>query len=180
MFENFNKEKKSDLIISGLLIVFLVFAYLRTYFFSKMATWGLSVNNNGANLTPSTWPRIVLIVLILLTLLLIVKTVMECRVICESETTKISKNGLKNGAVFLALVFVYLFSMEYLGFLISTLMLGVLIVAFMGKTELKFWKGTSLTVMISILIVLSFTRFLYLPLPRGQWIFRKISEFVLF
>ena len=184
--------KKVDVIVPILLLLFTIFVFIQTYYFGTASIWTSSGAGERYTTTAATWPRIVLVILGGLSLLLLIRNLLrkgsdQAReettsgaFVCEVKTEEEYPKDIKRGAIFSILVIGYLSFMELFGFAIDTLLFGLACVYFMGRKEITPWKGYLLSLAISGTVIVIFYRVLYLPLPRGLWVFRDISEFIIF
>jgi hypothetical protein len=70
--------------------------------------------------------------------------------------------------------------METLGFAAGTILFGFGFAIFLGKGDMDIWKGSLINLAVSVFIFIIFSRYLYLPFPRGRGIFRVFTEFMMF
>lgn len=176
-------RKSKDLIPALLLLMLAIFAFVLTFYFPEVATWSTSTPaTDRFSPTGATWPRIVLYVLFFLLSLLIISSVRNKTPIAQEKIVEEaeSEKNLKPAIAFVLILFSYLFLMEILGFPLDTILFGFVFCLTIGRKELNVGKGCLISFVISILIALTFSRYLYLPLPKGTWIFRTLSEFIMF
>ncbi|MBU1205688.1 MAG: tripartite tricarboxylate transporter TctB family protein [Proteobacteria bacterium] len=176
-------RKSKDLIPALFLLMLATFAFVLTFYFPEVATWSTSTPaTDRFSVTGATWPRIVLCVIFFLLILLVILSVLKKTPIAHEKIVEEaeSEKNLKPAIAFVLILFCYLFLMEILGFPLDTILFGFVFCLTIGRKELNVGKGCLISFIISILIVLIFSRYLYLPLPKGTWIFRAFSEFVMF
>ena len=167
-------------------MVFVIIFYILTYYFPKVSTWGGIQETTRYSPTAATWPRIVLAVIFLLSLILLISDLLGKPLpekdFCEPdlEEGENQNKDFKKAGIFMGLVFAYLYFMDIIGFPLATIFFGFLFVFFMRDRNLKLWKGCLVTLGIGLVIVFSFSRFLYLPLPKGMGIFRDLSNFIIY
>jgi putative tricarboxylic transport membrane protein len=158
---------KGELIIS--VVVFLGSLYL---YFESMKFEGLEIYGK---LGPAYWPKFLLICLMGLSVLVAVDAFRE-RKKGDSENEETSKADSGKVRFFLAIGFIvlYFILMQIFGFIILTPFFMIAFMVLLGERK-KIWIfGVSIG--MTILIVYAFTKAMYVPLPRGQWIFLKFSH----
>jgi hypothetical protein len=180
-------RKSKDLIPALLLMMLAIFAFVLTFYFPEVATWSTSTPaTDRFSPTAATWPRIVLFVIFFLLILLIISSVRNKtpiaheKVVEEEGKEAEGEKNFKPAIAFAVILFSYLYLMEILGFPLDTILFGFVFSLTIGRKELNAGKGCLISSIISILIALTFSRYLYLPLPKGTWIFRAFSEFIMF
>lgn len=151
-------------------VVFLGSLYL---YFESMKFEGHEVYGK---LGPAYWPKFLLICLMALSLLVAVDALRERR---KKGIEKKEMAPLESGKVrfFLAfmLITLYLIFLGVFGFITLTPFFLILFMYLLGERNKGWILGVSFG--ITILIVFAFTKAMYVPLPRGQWIFLKFSQF---
>ena len=157
-------RNRQNAIAACILMVFVIIFFIQTYYFPEVSTWGGTQKTTRYSPTAATWPRIILTVIFFLCLILLFSDLfgkpLPVKDFCEPdpEEGENQNKDFKKAGIFIGLVFVF----------------------FMGDKDLKLWKGCLVTLGISLVIVFSFSRFLYLPLPKGIGIFRNLSNFMIF
>jgi hypothetical protein len=159
---------KGEIAISA--VVFLGSLYL---FFETLKFEGHQVYGK---LGPAYWPRFLLICLMVLSFWVIVDAFRERK---RGLPEKKESEGFDSGKVrfFLAVAFIasYFLLIRVTGFIAITPLFLIAFMVLLGERS-KIWIfGVSIG--ITILIVLAFTKAMYVPLPRGQGIFLKFSQF---
>ncbi len=176
-------KAREDLVAGIILILFALFAYLETFFFSEVLTW-TKVPGGRFSPTPSTWPRVVLAVLFFLSGVLAVSGFIHGKASVvrgkEAGAESVDPKNIFKALWFIILLFAYLLSMDTLGFALSTILLGVGFSFAIGRSDMRLWKAILTNLAIGVLVAVSFSRFLYVPFPKGAWIFRAFSEFILY
>lgn len=157
-------KDKGEFIIPIILIALSIYLYLNTYTF-KFSTY------QKAN--PQMWPRGILVLLILISLILIGKMLFsKSHEGAEEEKLKPEVRWSSMlGGVFI--LFLYLFLMQYLGYIISTL-LFTFCAMLMLRNRSKFQLFV-VPIVITTFIFIVFTYGMYIPLPKGVGIFRDFS-----
>jgi putative tricarboxylic transport membrane protein len=153
-------KDKGEFVIPIILIALSIFLYANTYTF-KFETYPKA--------SPQIWPRSILVLLILTSLILIFKLSFEM-VKEQQQKPKIMWGMMLQG---ISILFLYIFSMEYLGYILSTLGFTFLAMLMLGnKRKLQL---VVVPLMSTLLIFLLFTYGMFIPLPKGVWIFRTFS-----
>jgi putative tricarboxylic transport membrane protein len=159
---------KGEIIIS--VVIFLGSLYL---YFESMKFEGLDVYGK---LGPSYWPKFLLICLMALSFLVAVDAI-RARKKGHSDKEEISKvdSGKVRFLFAIGFIVLYLILMRSFGFIILTPFFMVAFMVLLGERK-KIWIF-SVSIGITFLIVVAFTKAMYVPLPRGQGIFLKFSQF---
>lgn len=153
-------KDKGEFVIPIILIAFAVFLYANTYTF-KFETYPKA--------GPQIWPRSLLVLLILTSLILIFKLSFEI-VEGEKQRPKTMWGMMLKG---ISILFLYIFSMEYLGYILSTLSFTFLAMLMLGNK--KKFQLVIVPLMSTFLIFFLFNYGMFIPLPKGVWIFRTFS-----
>ena len=159
---------KSDVIIS--VIVFAGALYL----FFETKTFG-SLDVYGGGLGPGYWPRFILVSLMAFCAglaFITVRAALKEKVLERPRITFSSHNVRFIAAT--ALIASYLGLLPVIGFLVSTPLMMIAFMVLLGERS-KFWLF-SIPFVLTLAIVMAFTKIMYVPLPRGMGIFLKISH----
>ena len=155
-------KDKGEFVIPIILIAFSVFLYSNTYTF-KFETYPKA--------GPQIWPRSLLILLILTSLILIFK--LSFAIVEEEKQKPKTVWGMMLKGIFI--LFLYIFSMEYLGYILSTLSFTLLAMLMLGN--MKKFQLVIVPLVSTSLIFLLFNYGMFIPLPKGVGIFRTFSLF---
>ncbi len=128
-----------------------------------------------AKLGPSYWPKLLLICLMGLSILVAIDAFRQ-RKKAHSQEKKTAPfdTGKIRLLLAIALIASYFILLQIFGFIILT---PIFLLAFMwllGERKKIWLLGTPIGLVI--LIVWVFTKAMYVPLPRGVWIFLKFSQ----
>jgi hypothetical protein len=156
---------KGEIAISA--VVFLGSLYL---FFETLKFEGHQVYGK---LGPAYWPRFLLICLMALSVGVVVDAFRERK--REALEKKESDSGKARFFLAIALIVFYFLLIRFAGFVAITPLFLIAFMYLLGERS-KIWI-LSVSIGITILIVLAFTKAMYVPLPRGQGIFLKFSQF---
>jgi len=159
---------KGELIFSLLIFVVSLFLYWVTGSFQERTTL------QDAQMGPAFWPRFLLGCLILLSG--IVSVGMIRRIAKEKawgESLMTMDRGKVRFFAAIGLCVAYLILLPVLGFIAITPVFMIAFMVLLGEKS----KGWILGVSIAMtgIIVVMFTKAMYVPLPRGVWLFREFS-----
>jgi putative tricarboxylic transport membrane protein len=155
---------KGEFIIPIIILILSIFLYKETYTF-KFTTY--------QEASPQMWPRFILVLLILTSLGLIAKLLLSKP---PQNTEEKNQKPRTRWGIMLAgilILFLYIFLMEYLGYIISTLLFTFCAMLMLGNRN-KF-QLFSVPIVMTAFIFLLFTYAMYIPLPKGVGIFRDFS-----
>ncbi len=159
---------KGEIIIS--VVIFLGSLYL---YFESMKFEGLDVYGK---LGPAYWPKFLLICMMALSLLVAVDAFRERKKkSSEKEETSKVDSGKVRFLFAIGFIVLYLILMQKLGFILLTPFFMIAFMYLLGERN-KIWIF-SVSIGITVIIVFAFTKAMYVPLPRGQGIFLKFSQF---
>ncbi len=157
---------KGELSVPIILIILSLFLFLKTYGFEF---------TTHQQAPPTLWPRGIIILLVLVCGLLIGKLVLEGR---KKEAGPAEKSEAKTewGMVLkgIAVLFLYMFLMGYIGFILSTLAFTLTAMLMLGnRNKIHLALAPLLT---TGLVFVIFTHAMYIPLPKGISVFRTFSQ----
>jgi putative tricarboxylic transport membrane protein len=159
---------KGEIIIS--VVIFFGSLYL---YFESMKFEGLDVYGK---LGPSYWPKFLLICMMALSFLVAVDAFRERRKKSpEKEETSRADGGKVRFLFAIGFIVFYLILMQKLGFILLTPFFMIAFMYLLGERK-KIWIF-SVAIGMTVIIVFAFTKAMYVPLPRGQGIFLKFSQF---
>lgn len=150
-----------DLVILGVSIIL---------FGSTYAFTGLNIKTGGG---PAFWPRVLLILIIALDIVLILfsyKKFKKGELKSKKDENAIYPNNLY---ITIGSLLAYIILMQYIGFLISTVLFIAFLMYILKVNRLR----TILTSLISgYVITFVFAKLLMVPLPQGVSVFRIFSQ----
>jgi len=127
-----------------------------------------------ARLGPEFWPTVVLTALMVLGAAVAVITVRKIgREKAWKEPLLAMDSSTFRLFTALALIVAYLVLVPRTGFILTTPPFMVLFMLLLGERS-KGWMATVSLGMTAVIVIL-FTKAMYVPLPRGGWIFREFS-----
>lgn len=123
--------------------------------------------NENIKYDSSTMPKIIATLLFLISLMLVIKGFKNL-----IKQQKIENNTPKINVLAVLITFIligfYTFSMEYLGFILSSIFyITIQTIVFTNYNWKGLWKYASIAIITSLISYLFFTRCLYLLLPAG-------------
>lgn len=128
----------------------------------------------GARMGPAFWPRFILGALILLTVIVSVGTIKKIkREKAWSEALLVMDRGKVRFFVAIGLSVSYLTLLPMMGFIAVTPFFMIAFMLLLGEKS-KGWI-LSVSVGMTAIIVILFTKAMYVPLPRGVGFFREFS-----
>ena len=160
---------KGEIIISLVVILGCMYLYYETRKFEGLAIYG--------RMGPEYWPRILLIVIMALSVFIALINAMQVKrgEAAPGFQAKYDKHTVRLFAAMGLIVF-YLIGMRYFGFLTLTPFVMVAFMTLLGEKS-KGWM-VSIALVLPFLIVILFTKVMYVPLPRGTGIFLRISQLI--
>ena len=160
---------KGEIIISLVIFLGCIYLFWETRKFEGLAVYG--------RMGPEYWPRILLVVMMVLSVFTAAVTAMQVKKgeAAPGFQARFDIHTLRLFAAIFLIVF-YLIGMRYFGFLALTPFVMVAFMVLLGEKS-KAWMGF-LAVVLPFVIVILFTKVMYVPLPRGTGIFRTFSLLV--
>lgn len=159
---------KAELIFSLLILAASLFLYWVT------GSFGTGTTLQGAQMGPAFWPRLLLGALIILSA---VVSVGKIRTIAREKAWGESLLTMDRGKVrfftAIGLCVAYLTLLPILGFIAITPIFMIAFMLLLGEKSPGWILGVS--VGMTAIIVILFTKAMYVPLPRGIWLFREFS-----
>ena len=117
---------------------------------------------SGLSQDPAYWPKLLTVLLVILSVMLLVNAVRAKKEIGFS----VNKEVLLNVGKVFAVLIVYVFAITRIGFLVSSLVfVPGCILLFKGS-----FKQALLGIPIALIIYYAFTAFLKVPLPKGMFL----------
>ncbi len=152
-------------------VVFLAAIFLGSLYF-LIETFSFQVPGIGGRLGPGFWPQMILIALLILSGTLIAGHFL--RRLPEAKGQQ--KSGPANYKYLLALALMigYFLSLPVLGFILTTPIFMAVFMVLLGEKLWGWIIGVSLG--LTVIVVILFTKAMYVPLPRGKGIFLHFSQ----
>lgn len=161
----------------GDMIIRVAFFILFTWLYTVARTIpGGTRGELGAGL----WPKFILIVLIIASGVSVIKELRRFwsgrgRDAEETETnpSTLSKDQTRRLILAIVVCAVYILLFQTVGYLISTTLLVAASMRLMQYPSIP--KALIISVLVVVALTFFFGKVMYIPLPRGQWIFREMS-----
>lgn len=153
--------KKSDVTAS----LFLFFTAIIIYWYA--GTFPFNIEKNLV-LNPGFYPRFLSIIMIVLALLLLITSLKKKYKDKESLRKQVSKESIVLTFLTLLMVLIYPIGLQYLGFLITTLIFTFVLTYFLSdrnKYDIKTISFASL--LITLIVFFVFDIILNIPFPKG-------------
>ncbi|MBC8441063.1 MAG: tripartite tricarboxylate transporter TctB family protein [Deltaproteobacteria bacterium] len=159
---------KSEVIISAICAAAALYLFFETQTFANIDVY-------GGKLGSDFWPRLILVSMMALSAGLAYNTIKDVLKgkIPEANNIKFSSANIRFIAA-VALIATYLGLLPVIGFLVLTPVMMIAFMYLLGERS-KAWIF-SIPFVLTLGIVLVFTKLMYVPLPRGMGIFLKISH----
>lgn len=153
-----------EVIILSFLIVFsLYFIYLSLQL-PRIA---------GVFIGPEVWPLTILLAILISSIAALVHRLVSKR---YYSPPRLGRKGVLRVSATIALVLAYALAFSYLGFFLSTMLLFILYLKFLGvKTTYSVVAG----LIFAFLALTLFPVLLLIPLPRGYGVFHDITSYIL-
>lgn len=117
-----------------------------------------------------TWPLIILAAIVALSVLQVLLSVFR-----PDKAPPVSfENMTRQVLVVIALLGAYIYSLEYIGFLIGTLVFQWIFIGLINRYRNKLYLLAPVGVTAAIFLL--FVKVMYVPLPRGMGLFRAFSS----
>ena len=159
---------KSEVIISAICAAGALYLFFETNAFGNLDAY-------DGQLGPDVWPKLILVSIMALSAGLAYNTIKGVLKGTLPESTKIKFSA--DNVRFIAattLIAAYLCLLSVIGFLVLTPVMMIAFMYLLGERS-KVWIF-SIPFVLTLGIVLVFTKLMYVPLPRGTGIFLKISH----
>jgi len=158
----------SDIIVCLIIIASSVFFYVQTFSFPSIAGY--------EEMGPEFWPRLTLTGIVILALIIMIGSILERRRGTSPKVESKEKKNTARAVVCAGILFFFIISISYIGFLLSAF-LSMMVLAYVLGERNKLLLLFFSFVMVGM-IYLSFGKLLFVPMPRGVWIFRELSYYL--
>ena len=158
---------KGELIFSALVFVISLFLFWVTGSFAGQEFYG--------KLGPAYWPRLILVCLVVISGIVsagLIKKLSREKAWGESLMTM--DRGKVRFFAAIGLIALYIFLLKIMGFIIMTPLFMIAFMILFGEKSKGWMIGVSIG--LTAIIVILFTKAMYVPLPRGEWLFLKFSH----
>ena len=159
---------KGDLVFSILIFIGALLLLWVTFGFEQGSALA------GAKVGPTFWPRVLLGALLLCSAIVSVGTIRRiAREKAWGEKLLTLDRGKVRFFAAIGLSVAYFLLLPLIGFILSTPPFMMAFMLLLGEKSKGWIVGVSIG-MTAIIVVL-FTKAMYVPLPRGEWLFRQFS-----
>ncbi|MDQ0338208.1 putative tricarboxylic transport membrane protein [Caldalkalibacillus uzonensis] len=168
-------HRYGEIMVTGSLFIVSLLLLLFTDQIIKVSAARVASEQLG----PKFWPKLLLLGIVILTLVQLVKTIVESlRKDRDEQGEQAYIRQLTDVRLvsMIALIFVYIVLLPQLGFILLTPVLLLFISWLVGVRP--WWKNLLSTVVITAALIFVFGHFLQIPLPRGTGLLREISFFL--
>jgi len=161
----------SEYIIYTILISGAAFIFFHSFSFDHRARF-----LQEGTVLPGYWPRLILVGIIILSTASLIIKIYKDKVL-KRKALKVDKQSVATGRLVLLVLICFIYSniINYIGYLIGTIVFAVLLLFVMGvrKPFTLFFYPLCVTTVVYLI----FTKILYMSLPRGVGIFYEFSQF---
>jgi len=158
---------KGEIITSAVIFLGSLALYFESMKFEGHEVYG--------KLGPAYWPRFLLFCLMGLSILVAIDAFRQSKKTApEEKKASPPDTGKMRLLLAMGLIALYFVLLQVFGFIILTPFFLVAFMVLLGEKS-KVWL-LGVPVGLTILIVWAFTKAMYVPLPRGQWIFLDFSH----
>ena len=166
---------KKDIIVPGFIIAASIFFFILTLQIEGVTGY--------EQMGPAFWPRFTLIGMMLLSVVIILQSLIMTKRDGHGDAQAEEKpfepgklSHLKYVFYCAAILFCFILAMTYLGFLPTAFVATAGLIYFLG--ERKKWLVLLVSFGLVAGIYLLFGKLMYVPMPRGVWVFEKLSYFL--
>jgi hypothetical protein len=163
---------KKDIIVPICIIAASIFFFILTLQIKAVAGY--------EKMGPAFWPRFTLAGMMVLSAVIILRSLImkpgndQNNGKDEGSRTKTEKfSQLIHVFYCAAILFCFILAMNYLGFVPTAFVATAVLIYFLG--ERKIWLVLLVSFGLVAGIYLLFARLMYVPMPRGVWVFEKLS-----
>lgn len=125
---------------------------------------------------PEFWPRLTLTGIVIVALIIMIGAILEQRKGIPPKVEPKEKRNTIGAVVCAGILLLFIISISYIGFLLSAF-LSMMVLAYALGERNKLLLLFFSFVMVAV-IYLSFGKLLFVPMPRGVWIFRELSYYL--
>lgn len=167
--------KKGPIIGNVVILVFFLFMLLESLKLREIRRFG--------EMGSGFWPILILVLASVLSAILLVSSLMKRKEKGEKDAEEapspesIASNKRARNIVIISSVatLVYIFAMQWVGFALATLFYVLAFIVILG--ERRKWVLIFSPVLVTVFILVVFSKFIAIPFPRGIGIFAELSRF---
>jgi len=157
-----------EILVSIVIILACIFFYVLTI--------GIPTIAGFERMTPSFWPRFNLIGMVILSAVIILRSLLKSKGQKSSAKKERAKGGVTGLLICAGILFLFIFLMPYLGFLITAFLSTSALIYALGERRKRSIFLTSFVLVAIIYVV--FGKLMYVPMPRGVSIIQEISYYL--
>jgi putative tricarboxylic transport membrane protein len=158
--------KYGKMIISAVIFITSLFLYYEAGKFRQLK----AVEQIG----PDFWPKIILILLCILSFIALLSDILK-KPTEKFNTDTLSNETKKRFLITLICIFTYIIILHYVGFAISTPIFIFIFMLILG--EQRKWLIFLTSILMTAAVIIIFSKFFLLAIPRGFGLFRNFSLF---
>jgi putative tricarboxylic transport membrane protein len=167
--------KKGPIIGNAVILVFFLFMLLESFKLHEIRRFG--------EMGSGFWPILILALASILSAILLFSSLRKGKEKGERDTAEppspesIADRKRARNIVILSSVatLFYIFAMQWVGFPIATLLFVITFIVILG--ERRKWVLIFSPVLVTVFILVVFSKFIAIPFPRGIGIFAELSRF---
>ena len=167
--------KKGPIIGNAVILIFFLFMLFESFKLHEIRRFG--------EIGSGFWPILILALSSLLSAILLISSLMNRKGKGERDTAEppspesIADRKRARNIVILSSVatLFYIFAMQWVGFAIATLLFVLTFIVILG--ERRKWVLIFSPVLVTVFILVVFSKFIAIPFPRGIGIFAELSRF---
>ncbi|MDI6725878.1 MAG: tripartite tricarboxylate transporter TctB family protein [Smithellaceae bacterium] len=154
-------------------LFFLLFILLGSFILFGETFYFKGSEDIGGRLGPAFWPRMLLVGIMIICVSLLVEYLIKRGRMTETMKPRLDLRQLRF-LIAVGLITAYLLLLPLVGFIIITPLFMIAFMYLLGEPSKAWILGVSLV--LTAIIVVLFTKAMYVPLPRGQGIFLQFSQ----
>ena len=164
---------KKDILVAGFILAVSFCFFLLTLQIEGVAGY--------ESMGPAFWPRFTLIGMMILAVVIMLRALIASREnqAAEAETdpsieTSDSRKNLRPVFISAGILVCSIVAIPYLGFVLSAFLTTAGLIYYLG--EKRIWVALLVSFGLVTSIYLLFGKLMYVPMPRGVWIFQDLSN----
>ncbi len=147
--------------------------FLIVFFLISMTFEGITISTD--KIGPEGFPQMVIIISAFLLFFITINTIKEIKN-SKKEKFNFNDKGFRVMVVNIVLLAIYLFSLNYIGFILSTFLFSLVAIWSMGYKSKG--KAVIFTIILTLSITLVFGKVFFVSLPRGIGLLRELSYLI--
>jgi putative tricarboxylic transport membrane protein len=164
--------KKGPIIGNAVILIFFLFLLLQSLKLQEIRRFG--------EIGSGFWPIVILGLASLLSVILLLSSWMkrkgeEAEESASADSIASRKRARRIVVISSVATLVYIFAMQWVGFALATLFYILAFIVILG--ERRKWVLIFSPVLVTVFILVVFSKFIAIPFPRGIGIFAELSRF---